>query len=66
MSDNHGNTPAAWTAVVVALIGFAVGGAGLMLSPISYPIFWVGVAITLAAGLVFVVMAKLGLHESGH
>lgn len=66
MSDNHGNTPAAWTAVVVALIGFAVGGAGLMLSPISYPVFWVGVAITLAAGLVFVVMAKLGLHESGH
>ena len=66
MSDNHGNTPAAWTAVAVALLGFAVGGAGLMLSPISYPIFWAGVAITLLSGLVFVVMAKLGLHESGH
>ena len=44
----------------------SLGGAGLILSPVSYPIFWVGVAITLAAGLVFVVMAKLGLHESGH
>ena len=35
MSDNHGNTPAAWTAVIVALVGFVVGGVGLMLSPIS-------------------------------
>ncbi len=66
MSDNHGNTPAAWTAVSVALVGFAVGGAGLMLDPISYPIFWVGVGLNVVAGLLFVVMAKLGLHDSGH
>ena len=26
MSDNHGNTPAAWTAVTVAMLGFVVGG----------------------------------------
>ncbi|WP_370247518.1 HGxxPAAW family protein [Nocardioides sp.] len=64
MSDNHGNTPAAWTAVVVALVGFVVGAVGLMISPINYPIFWVGVALVLGAGVVFVVMAKLGLHES--
>ena len=25
MSDNHGNTPAAWTAVTVAMLGFVVG-----------------------------------------
>lgn len=66
MSDNHGNTPAAWTAVAVGLIGFAVGGAGLMLSPISYPVFWVGVALVLAAGVLFVVMAKMGFHETDH
>lgn len=66
MSDNHGNTPAAWTAVAVALVGFAVGAAGLMLDPISYPIFWVGVGLNVLAGILFVVMAKLGLHESGH
>ena len=66
MSDNHGNTPAAWTAVVVALVGFVVGGAGLMLDPISYPIFWVGVGLNVVAGVLFVVMAKMGLHESGH
>jgi hypothetical protein len=66
MSDNHGNTPAAWSAVVVALLGFVVGGVGLMLDPISYPVFWVGVALTVAAGLVYVVMAKMGLNSSSH
>ena len=66
MSDNHGNTPAAWTAVVVALVGFVVGGAGLMLSPINFAIFWVGVALNVVAGVLFVVMAKLGYHESTH
>lgn len=64
MSAHHGNTPAAWTAVVVALVGFVVGGAALLLEPVSYPLFWVGVAIFMTAGLVFVVMAKLGMHEA--
>ncbi len=62
MSANHGNTPAAWTAVVVGLVGFIVGGVGLMFEPVRMPVFWVGVAITVAAGVVFIVMSKLGLH----
>ncbi|WP_183093406.1 HGxxPAAW family protein [Nocardioides stalactiti] len=66
MSDNHGNTPAAWTAVIVALLGFCVGGAGLMFDPVKMGIFWVGVAIVLAAGVVFVAMDKAGLHETSH
>jgi hypothetical protein len=65
-AENHGNTPAAWTAVCVGLLGFVVGGVGLMLDPVSMPLFWVGVAIVLAAGVVFVVMDKLGLHQSSH
>lgn len=65
MSSNHGNTPAAWTAVVVGLIGFVVGSVGLMFDPVSMPVFWVGVAIVLGAGVVFGIMAKMGLHE-GH
>ena len=36
MSDNHGNTPAAWTFVTVAMLGFVVGGVGMLLSPISW------------------------------
>jgi hypothetical protein len=62
MSDSHGNTPAAWSAVTVALLGFVVGSVGLMLDPVSYVIFWIGVALVLAAGIVFGVLAKLGFH----
>jgi hypothetical protein len=64
MSDSHGNTPAAWSAVAVALLGFVVGSVGLMLDPISYPIFWVGVALVVVSVIVFGVLAKLGYHGS--
>ena len=66
MSDNHGNTPAAWAAVALAMLGFVVGGIGLMFNPVSMPVFWVGVAIGVVALVVFVVMAKMGLNRPGH
>ncbi|GAA1961089.1 hypothetical protein GCM10009798_21060 [Nocardioides panacihumi] len=65
MSDSHGNTPAAWSAVVVALLGFVVGSVGLMLDPVNYTIFWVGAALVVIAGVLFGVLAKLGYH-GGH
>jgi peptidoglycan/LPS O-acetylase OafA/YrhL len=66
MSDNHGNTPAAWAAVAVAMLGFVVAGVGLMFDPINYPTFWVGVALVGVAAVVFLVMAKMGLNDPGH
>ena len=60
---HHGNTPAAWTAVSVAMVGFVVGGIGLMLDPVSMPVFWVGVALGVASLVVFVVMAKMGMND---
>jgi len=66
MSDNHGNTPAAWTAVFVALGGFVVGGLALMLSPVSMPLFWVGLAMLPVALVIFVVMTKMGFGDTGH
>lgn len=65
MSDNHGNTPAAWAAVAVAMLGFVVAGIGLMFNPINYAIFWVGVAIGAASLVVFLVMARMGLNGPG-
>jgi hypothetical protein len=62
MADNHGNTPAAWTAVCIALASFVVGGVGLMVD--SMVIFWIGVALTPIAILVGYVMARMGYHTS--
>jgi hypothetical protein len=66
MSNSHGNTPAAWSAVAVALLGFIVGSVGLMLSPANYVVFWIGVALVVVAGVLFGVLTKLGLNGSGH
>lgn len=66
MSNHHGNTPAAWTCVTVAMLGFVVGAAGMMFEPINWTIFWVGVALAAASLVLFAVMAKLGYHESDH
>ena len=60
MSDNHGNTPAAWTAVTIALAGFVVGGIGLMAG--SMLVFWIGVAFAPIAVVVMLVMSKMGLN----
>ncbi len=62
MADNHGNTPAAWTAVAIALASFVVGGVGLMAD--SMTTFWIGVALTPIALLVGYVMARMGYHSS--
>ena len=59
MSAHHGNTPAAWTAVLVILVGFIVGGIGLVVD--SMPMFWVGVALVPVGLVVGKVMQKMGL-----
>lgn len=64
MADNHGNTPAAWTAVVVGLIGFTVGGIGVMFTPMNRPLFWSGVAIALIGLVLYFVLDKVGLGGS--
>ena len=64
MSAHHGNTPAAWTAVVVGLLGFVVGGVGLMLDPVNMTIFYVGLGLIAAAGVVFLVMDRMGMHDA--
>jgi hypothetical protein len=60
---HHGNTPAAWTAVTVAMVGFVVGGVALMLGPFSMTLFWVGCALGVASLVVFAVMARMGMND---
>lgn len=60
---HHGNTPAAWTAVAVAMVGFVVGSIALMLTPINLPMLYVGLAMAAIALPVFLVMSKLGFNS---
>jgi hypothetical protein len=57
---HHGNTPAAWTAVVVGLLAFVVGGIGLMVG--SWVVFWIGVALAPIALVLLVILSAMGLN----
>ncbi len=60
MADSHhGSTPAAWTAVIVCLLAFCVGAAGLMLD--NWVIFGVGAALLVVSVVVGKVMQAMGL-----
>ncbi|MBL1097086.1 HGxxPAAW family protein [Streptomyces coffeae] len=56
---NHGHTPAAWTGVTIAFIGFCVAGAFTVLAnPLG---FWAGMVIVALGGVVGVAMRAAGL-----
>lgn len=59
MAAHHGNTPAAWTGVIIILLGFAVGGIGLVID--NWPTFWVGVALGPIGIIAGKVMSMMGL-----
>ncbi len=59
MSVGHGSTPAAWTGVSIVLLGFVVGGLGLVLE--NMPMFFAGVALGPIGGIVGYAMAKMGM-----
>lgn len=56
---HHGNTPAAWTGVMIILVGFVVGGIGMVID--EWTLFWVGVALVPAGAIVGKIMQKMGL-----
>lgn len=57
--DDHGSTPAAWTAVTVIMIAFFVGGIGVL---ISQPwVFWAGVVLAVVGVAVGKVMQMMGM-----
>lgn len=56
---HHGNTPAAWTGVVIILVGFAVGGLGLVL--FNWWMFWAGVLLWPIGLVIAKIMQKMGM-----
>ena len=61
MSDNHGQTPAAWTAVLIMLGGFTVGALAVVL---AVPwLFFVGIGVIVLGAVVGKVMRWMGLGQ---
>ncbi|MEU6086026.1 HGxxPAAW family protein [Streptomyces sp. NPDC047085] len=59
--SSHGHTPAAWTGVTIAFIGFCVAGAFMVMAqPVG---FWAGMAIVVLGGVVGAVMRAMGLGQ---
>ncbi|MEV5378786.1 MULTISPECIES: HGxxPAAW family protein [Streptomyces] len=59
--SSHGHTPAAWTGVTIAFIGFCVSGAFTVAAkPVG---FWAGIVIIALGGVVGGVMAMMGMGQ---
>jgi hypothetical protein len=56
----HGSSPAAWTGVIMCLVGITIGGVALIPDP-NWVLFTIGTVIALAAGIVARVMSAAGL-----
>ncbi|MDP4676394.1 MAG: HGxxPAAW family protein [Actinomycetes bacterium] len=62
--DNHGQTPAAWTTVIIITLAFLVGTVGMVIG--QWWMFWVGVGMVVLGGIVGKVMAMAGLGMPSH
>jgi hypothetical protein len=60
--DDHGNTPAAWTVLVIVTAAFIIGTVGLLVG--SWVIFWVSVGVLVLGGIVGKVMQAMGLGKA--
>ncbi|MER5751071.1 HGxxPAAW family protein [Streptomyces sp. NPDC002088] len=59
--SSHGHTPAAWTGVIIAFIGFCVAGAFMVMAqPLG---FWAGMVIIALGGVVGAAMRAMGLGQ---
>ncbi|MFI5426017.1 HGxxPAAW family protein [Aeromicrobium sp. UC242_57] len=56
----HGSSPAAWTAVIMCLVGITIGGVALIPDP-NWLLFIIGSVLAVAAGPVGWIMAAAGL-----
>ncbi|MFF7329274.1 HGxxPAAW family protein [Streptomyces sp. NPDC090306] len=60
--SSHGHTPAAWTGVIIAFVGFCVAGAFMVMAEPAG--FWAGMAIILIGAAVGGIMRAMGMGQS--
>lgn len=62
--DDHGRTPANWTAAILVTLAFLVGTLGVVFAqPV---VFWIGVALIPIALIAYKVLSGMGYGSSGH
>lgn len=61
-AEFHGNTPAAWTAVVIVLVAFTLGAIAMVIGP-NWPLFWVSVGVAVVGALVGKILQVLGFGK---
>ncbi|MEU6912086.1 HGxxPAAW family protein [Streptomyces olindensis] len=59
--SSHGHTPAAWTGVTIAFIGFCVAGAFMVMDQPAG--FWAGMVVVVLGGVVGGIMRMMGLGQ---
>jgi hypothetical protein len=59
--SSHGHTPAAWTGVTIAFIGFCVSGAFMVLDQPAG--FWAGLGVVVLGGIVGWIMSSMGMGQ---
>ncbi|WP_405581018.1 HGxxPAAW family protein [Streptomyces sp. NBC_01092] len=59
--SSHGHTPAAWTGVTIAFIGFCVSGAFMVLDQPAG--FWAGLGLVVLGGVIGWVMSAMGMGQ---
>ncbi|MEU1375677.1 HGxxPAAW family protein [Streptomyces triculaminicus] len=58
-ASDHGHTPAAWTGVTIAFIGFCISGAFVVAAkPVG---FWAGMVVVALGGVVGGIMRSMGM-----
>ena len=57
--SSHGHTPAAWTGVTIAFIGFCVSGAFMVMAQPAG--FWAGMGVVVLGGVVGWIMSAMGM-----
>lgn len=59
---SHGHTPAAWTGVIIAFIGFCISGAFMVMNqPLG---FWAGLIVVCLGGVVGAAMRAAGMGQA--
>lgn len=61
--EDHGNTPAAWTAVTIIMIAFVIGAVAVLTA--NWVLFWVGaVGLTVVGAVVGKAMSMMGMGKA--